>query len=191
MSGKRLPRSEPRSRTSSKWLKIAYAEAGYRIPHGPPVDRGLGLQVVSELREDTGSASHGVFSGYALVAAGEHNGLKNYAVDLIGVAESRSADLPPDDSDLPLTTVTCKVVCIPAAAMFSRARSFARCNFRDRDVCSSPPRRHRTAGTRRATRRHYRLDRKISAFRKTNTIGRNVKTMEAHALRVSDCRQGK
>src|SRR5690242_21946316 len=32
-----------------------------------------------------------------------------------------------------------------------------------------------------------RLDSKISAFRETNAIGRDVKTMEALALRVSNC----
>jgi len=62
------------------------------IPHGPPVNRGLGLQVVSELRERIPFCIP-VLSRYALVAAGEHNGLKNYAVDLIGVAESEAHDL--------------------------------------------------------------------------------------------------
>jgi len=50
------------------------------IPHGPPVNRGLGLQVVSELRERIPFCIP-VLSRYALVAPGEHNGLKNYAVD--------------------------------------------------------------------------------------------------------------
>src|SRR5260370_8318697 len=62
------------------------------IPHGLPVDRGLGLQVVSELRERIPFCIP-VLSRYALVPAGEHNGLKNYAVDLIGVAESEAHDL--------------------------------------------------------------------------------------------------
>src|SRR5256884_5702493 len=90
------------------------------IPHGPPVNRGLGLQVVSELRERIPFCIP-VFSRYALVAAGEHNGLKNYAVDLIGVAESEAHDL---SHAIIVETVdhgTCKVVCIPAAAMFSSA----------------------------------------------------------------------
>src|SRR5882724_6350977 len=62
------------------------------IPHGLPVDRGLGLQVVSELRERIPFCIP-ILSRYALVPAGEHNGLKNYAVDLIGVAESEAHDL--------------------------------------------------------------------------------------------------
>src|SRR5258708_15819810 len=62
------------------------------IPHGLPVDRGLGLQVVSELRERIPFCIP-VLSRYALVPAGEHDGLKNYAVDLISVAESEAHEL--------------------------------------------------------------------------------------------------
>src|SRR2546430_16259670 len=61
------------------------------IPHGLPVDRGLGLQVVSELRERIPFCIP-IRSRYALVPAGEHNGLTNYAVDLMGVAESEAHD---------------------------------------------------------------------------------------------------
>jgi hypothetical protein len=156
------------------------------IPHGLPVDRGLGLQVVSELRERIPFRIP-VLSRYALVAAGEHNGLKNYAVDLIGVAESEAHDL-----SHAIIVETVDHGNLQGGLHSSRSDVLQRAELHFH-VISKPAMFVLLLGDAIELQVHAvqpggaSLDSKISAFRKTNTIGRNVKTMEAHALRVSNC----
>src|SRR6266436_4594094 len=155
------------------------------IPHGLPVDRGLGLQVVSEMRERIPFCIP-VLSRYALVAAGEHNGLKNYAVDLIGVAESEAHDL-----SHAIIVETVDHGNLQGGLHSSRSDVLQRAELHFH-VISKPAMFVLLLGDAIELQVHAvqpggaRLDSKISAFRKTNTIGRNVKTMEALALRVSN-----
>src|ERR1700719_2758091 len=160
--------------------------SGEPIPHGLPVDRRLGLQFVSELRERIPFCIP-VLIRYALVPAGEHNGLKNYAVDLIGVAESEAHDL---SDAIIVETVDHGNLQGGLHSSRSDVLQGAELHFH---VISEPAMFVLLLGDPIELQVHAvqpggaRLDSKISAFRKTNTIGRNVKTMEAHALRVSNC----
>src|SRR5258708_16621460 len=156
------------------------------MPHGLPVDRGLGLQVVSELRERIPFCIP-VLSRYALVPAGEHDGLKNYAVDLISVAESEAHDL---SHAIIVETVDHGNLQGGLHPSRSDVLQGAELHFH---VISEPAMFVLVLGDTIELQVHAmqpggaRLDSKISALRKTNTIGRNVKTMEARALRVPNC----
>ena len=155
------------------------------ISHRLPVDRGLRLQVVSDLRYRI-TPSVSLLVAYGLVSPRKHHGLENDAVDFVHVLNYET------------NNVAKPVIVASINDAHLQRRSHARCS----DILKSLMLHfHVISDTAMPVLRFGNaiklqidgvqsgrlcFERKISVLRKSNSIRRDVNPMESHALRVAN-----
>src|SRR6267154_729324 len=164
----------------SEYSKVRHWEP---IPHWLPANRSLLMQVESELRERI-APGISLIGGYGLVPAGKHDGLKNDAVDFVYVLECEA-----DNISEPVVVDSVGYGNLEGCSHSSRGDVLQGLSLHCHVVSQSTmsilffgnPVKLKVYGVEPGL---LRLQSKIPVFGKMHTVGRNVKSMESHALSV-------